>query len=419
MKKILTIYFPVLKSWIKQLRVAKISLPFVIKMIKYFVMLAFISLITESYAQEDPTTVATTVVSAAAAPQPPTSSANIVPVDLQQRMIMLKKMMESQTVPQPTQPGQNVATPAATQNAPAAVDNTAPIQTPVAPQTQQVVAPTAPAQPQQQQVSPITPPPQNNGLYDDAFSGVVTQMLPMTPDQIAKLRLIFNETQKAAATPPGTPPKPTTSSLLVNLSPESAPPVIKLGAGYITSLVFMDSTGQPWPITAYSIGDPTAFNIQWDKVGNTLLIQAASYYKRSNLAVILKGLNTPVMLTLLSGQEAVDYRVDLRIPGLGPNAIVVENGLPDSANPVLLDVLNGIPPKGSKTLKVEGGDCQAWLVGDKMFLRTTLDVISPAWKSVMSSIDGTHAYELQRAPVVLALQRGKDKTLILSIEGFE
>jgi hypothetical protein len=37
----------------------------------------------------------------------------------------------------------------------------------------------------------------------------------------------------------------------------------------------------------------------------------------------------------------------------------------------------------------------------------------------MSSIDGTHAYELEKAPVVLALQRGKDKTLILSIEGFE
>lgn len=258
-----------------------------------------------------------------------------------------------------------------------------------------------------------------SNLYNDAFSGVVNQMLPMTPEQIGRLRILFNESQKAAAAPPGIPPKPVTSSILVNLSPQATPPVIRFGAGYITSLVFMDSTGQPWPIQAYSLGDPAAFNIQWDKKSNTLLIQASSFYKRSNLAVILNGLDTPVMLTLLSGQEVVDYRVDLRVPGLGPNAIFVQNGLPDSANPALLDVLNGIPPKGSRTLKVSGGDCQAWLLGSRLFIRTNLDVISPAWKAVMSSADGTHAYELQPAPVVLALQRGKDKTLILTLEGFE
>lgn len=257
------------------------------------------------------------------------------------------------------------------------------------------------------------------GMYDEAFSGVVGQMLPMSPEQINRLRSIFNESQKAAAMPPGIPPRPVTSSVLVNLSPQASPPVIRLGAGYISSLVFMDSTGQPWPIQSYSIGDPTAFNIQWDKKSNTLLIQASSFYKRSNLAVILNGLDTPVMLSLLSGQEVIDYRVDLRVPGLGPNAVYVQNGLPDSANPILLDVLNGIPPKGSKTLKVSGGDCQAWLLNNRLFLRTSLDVISPAWKSVMSSADGTHAYELQVAPVVLALQRGKDKTLILTVEGFE
>lgn len=256
-------------------------------------------------------------------------------------------------------------------------------------------------------------------MYEEAFSGVVNQVLPMSPQQISRLRSIFNESQRAAATPPGIPPRPVTSSVSVNLSPQATPPVIRLGAGYISSLVFVDSTSQPWPIQAYSIGDPMAFNIQWDKKGNTVLVQAASYYKRSNLAIILKGLNTPVMVTLLSGQEVVDYRVDLRVPGLGPNAVLSQNGLPEGANPILLDVLNGIPPVGSKTLRVVGGDCQAWLLHNRLFLRTSLDVISPAWKAVMSSADGTHAYELQPAPVVLALQRGKEKTLILTIEGFQ
>jgi intracellular multiplication protein IcmK len=328
------------------------------------------------------------------------------PTELQQKLLLLKKLNE-QIQQRRQQQGK----------APVPTGSAAEQQAAVAAATNMAQTAGSQAQgPMQNQQNPSASPA---GMYDDAFAGVVNQMLPMSPEQITRLREIFNETQRSAATPAGVPPRPATTSVSVNLSPQATPPVIRLGAGYITSLVFMDSTGQPWPIEAYSIGDPTAFNIQWDKKGNTLLIQAASFYKRSNLAIILKELDTPVMVTLLSGQEAIDYRVDLRVPGMGPNALATQTSLPESANPVLLDVLNGIPPRGSKALKVTGGDCQAWVANNKLYLRTTLEVISPAWKAVMSSIDGTHAYELQPAPVVLALQRGKDKTLVLTLEGFE
>lgn len=259
-----------------------------------------------------------------------------------------------------------------------------------------------------------------NDLYDAAFSGVVSEMLPMSPAQINKLKEVFVDTQLAVATPPGNPPKPTTSSLLVNLSPQAVAPVIRLSAGYLTSLVFIDATGQPWPIAAYSVGDPGAFNIQWDRKSNNLIVQSSTFYKRSNLAVMLKDLNTPVMITLLSGQQAVDYRVDLRVPGIGPNAVYVQNGIPDTINPMLFDVLNGVAPKGSKELKVTGGGMtQAWLLNKKMYLRTDLTVTSPGWQSTMSSADGTHAYQLSPVPVILALQHGKDKTIRLMIEGLE
>ena len=261
---------------------------------------------------------------------------------------------------------------------------------------------------------------QQLSVYDEAFSGVVNQLLPMTPEQIAKLREVFTASQLAAATPPGIPPKPTSSSLLLDLSPQATAPVIRLGAGYITSLVFIDATGQPWPIAAYSVGDPGSFNIQWDRKGNTLLVQSSTFYKRSNLAVMLRDLNTPVMLTLMSGQAAVDYRVDLRVPGIGPNAVYIQNGIPDAVNPILFEVLNGTPPKGSKQLKISGGgDSQAWLLDKKLYLRTNLTLVSPGWQATMSSIDGTHAYQLQPAPVILALHAGKDKILTLNIEGLE
>jgi intracellular multiplication protein IcmK len=260
----------------------------------------------------------------------------------------------------------------------------------------------------------------SENISNQAFLGVLNKQLPMTPEQIANLRKAFDDTQRAAATPPAIPPRPTTSSILVNLSPSAVPPIIRLGAGYISSLVFIDSTGQPWPIEAYSVGDPGSFNIQWDKKGNTLLVQATSFYKRSNLAVILKNLNTPVMLTLLPGQTAVDYRVDLRIPGAGPDAVFSQGTLPNTSDPELLNVLNGVPPKNARTLKVVGdGDTRAWLMNNTLYIRTSLIIISPAWQSIMSSIDGTHAYQLQPSSVILALQHGKDKILKLILEGLE
>ena len=254
--------------------------------------------------------------------------------------------------------------------------------------------------------------------YDKAFGNAVTQIFPMTKEQIARLREVHDSSQFAATTTAGIPPKPMTNSLAVNLSTNGAtPPVVRLGAGYISSVVFVDATGQPWPIDSYSVGDPQGFNVQWDKKRNTLLVQSMTYYKRSNIAVILKGLNTPVMVTLISGQEALDYRVDLRIPQYGPNATFSQSSLPDAADPVLLNILNGIAPEGSKEVVVKGGECQAWVRKNTLYLRTKLTVLSPGWKSVMHSIDGTRAYELQLVPIILASQHGRDKRITLVFEG--
>lgn len=113
----------------------------------------------------------------------------------------------------------------------------------------------------------------------------------------------------------------------------------------------------------------------------------------------------------------MDYRVDLRIPGYGPNAKpVVVNGLPEQASPMLLDVLDGIPPTGSKVLEVSDDAGQAWLLNDTLFLRTRLTLLSPAWLATMSSADGTNAYQLLKAPMLLMSQNGK--VVQIKLQGF-
>lgn len=250
-----------------------------------------------------------------------------------------------------------------------------------------------------------------------AFKNVTRTIYPLTPKQIGELKRMYHTNEYAQAATSGTPPKPTATSQFVNLSPGSTPPVIRLSQGFVSSLVFLDSTGAPWPIAAYDLGDPASFNIQWDKTSNTLMIQAIKLYNYGNLAVRLKGLNTPVMLTLIPGQKAVDYRVDLRVQGYGPNAksMPMEEGIPPSASDILLHVLDGVPPSGSQRLVVNGGDARAWLANEKMYVRTNLTVLSPGWLASMTSADGTHAYEMQKSPVLLVSWHGK--VMQLKVEG--
>lgn len=255
-----------------------------------------------------------------------------------------------------------------------------------------------------------------NMIENLAYDQVETQIFPMTEHQIKNLRAKFQDIELAKTAVPS-PPKPVATSQFVNLSPGSTPPVIRLGQGFVTSLVFLDSTGAPWPISAYDLGDPGSFNIQWDKTGNTLMIQASKLYNYGNMAVRLEGLNTPVMLTLIPGQKEVDYRVDMRVQGMGPNALmpVFGDGLPPSANRLLLHVLDGVPPPGCTRLTVSGGDARAWLYKEKMYVRTNLTILSPAWLSTMTSGDGMHAYEMQKSPVILVTWRGK--VMQLKVEG--
>lgn len=258
-------------------------------------------------------------------------------------------------------------------------------------------------------VSQLIPKKKVPTLRDEAFKQLLDKISPLTPEQIVEMRKQQDKTQQAVATTPNTPPRPVSSTLTIDLSPGVTPPVIRLSAGFVTSMVFVDSTGQPWPIADYSLGNPKNFNIQWDRKTNTLFVQSTTAYSSGNLAIRLATLDTPVMLSLVSGQREVDYRVDLQVTGRGPNAIVpvVSEGIPGT-NPMLLSVLDGVPPPGSTELEVSCGLGRAWLLSDnKLIFRTQLTVLSPAWTAVVSSADGTHVYEMTQTPLILASQNGK------------
>ena len=331
-------------------------------------------------------------------------------VQLQQLQTQVQQQLQALQQNAPSPPPAQAKTQAQTQAQ--ATPPAAPV-LPAAPFADQ--APVAPAPVLAPSLAPPVSAPSpssaisENDLNNVAFNSMVQNTLPMSPQQIQKLRSLYMASQFAASSIPGTPPRPTATSAFVDLSPGAVPPVIRLAQGFVTSLVFVDSTGASWPIESYDVGNPSAFNIQWDKTSNTLMVQSSVLYTYGNLAVKLKGLDTPVMITLVPGQKAVDYRVDLRVQGFGPNAKSFSGGdtLPAASNADLLNILDGIPPPNSQNLKVDGGDCQAWSSGGKMYVRTRLSVLSPGWISTLSSADGMHAYEMQPSPMLLVSHNGQ------------
>lgn len=245
---------------------------------------------------------------------------------------------------------------------------------------------------------------------EEAFDELMAEVLPLSPTQIQHIHKYYDLTLQAKATPPNAPPSPNFVSLPVNLEPGSQSPIIRLSAGFVSTILFVDRTGAPWPISAYSLGDPNNFNIQWDNQSNTMFVQSTKRYVHANMAVRLVGLNTPVMLTLVSGQKNVDFRVDLQMQARGPEAFpaVIEKGpMSSQVNSEMINVLDGVPPSGSLKLTVNGGPGQAWLFNNKIYYRSKLTLLSPAWLATVSSPDGMHVYEIMPTPFLLASKDGK------------
>lgn len=253
-------------------------------------------------------------------------------------------------------------------------------------------------------------PSGNGGPTSEDYDAVMQQFFSVKPDQIRNLRKTMDERTKAASELPGPAPKPVTGSISVSLSPGSVPPVIRPFMNTTTSFVVVDNSGQPWPVENFRVGDKNAFDVERLDIsseGSTFTITSLGMYSRTNLILKLKGLSTPVAIDLIAGQKERDERVEVRIQSRGPNATVSSTYMTPGTDSKLLPILDGVPPAGSKQLKVDGADnTTAWIVGKKMIVRTPMKIISPASQSFVSSSDGTNVYVFTPSAQLVGMSQG-------------
>lgn len=246
----------------------------------------------------------------------------------------------------------------------------------------------------------------NRESYSRASSG----LLPLSPDQIRDFMRRMETTQEAGQQPFAGPPKPEVKITTLSLDPGIDPPVINLAAGYVTTVNMVDLTGEPWPILDVGVGG--SFEVTPTQAGSHIVrIMPLTRLATGNLSIILKDLPTPVIFRLSAGGATVHMRYDTRIAKNGPNAkpSLIGGGRGVTAgDDTIVAILENAPPKDAKRLKVAGLDARtmAWQLNDKVFLRTPLTLLSPAWNASTASSDGMTVYEIGDAPVLLMSDNG-------------
>lgn len=247
---------------------------------------------------------------------------------------------------------------------------------------------------------------------DAAFEAALNTLMPMTPEEIAKLLEAFRESREAAEQRVGGIPEPEIVVKDVPLDPSAKPPVIKVSPGHVTSVNIMDITGKPWPIESVSWGGEFEV-INPGNGGHIIRINPMKAHAVGNLSMKLVSLDTPVTFTILSQLESVHYRFDARIPEYGPLADmpIIDTGVTISAggNPSIATILEGVLPAGAQRLKVEGvdGRTTAYRHNGQTMVRTPLTLLSPGWSESAKSADGMTVYVVHNTPVLLLSDKGK------------
>lgn len=303
-------------------------------------------------------------------------------------------------------------TPPAAQSAPPTDINTTQAATPQATETEATADQAATPS-----TSTATQASNSKGINNAAFQNFLNDYFPLSPTQIHQFKNAAAEQQEASIQPPGNaPPEGTSAIIPVTLKPGGVMPVVRIGAGMITSLVFIDASGQVWPITSYSIGDPASFNVQWDKKSGVLMVQGQKLYSQTNIGVMLQGLDIPVMLNLIIGQKQWDYldyvQLDQNQPGDTNTPTPVAQ-----APAYLTDLLNGIPPQGSTQMNVsDNSAAEVWSYQGQYIMVTKATLLSPAYVSKADGPGSTplHAYAFPQAPEILISNSGTIEKLIIS-----
>lgn len=252
------------------------------------------------------------------------------------------------------------------------------------------------------------------------FEESLRQMMPLDEGQIQRYRERSDQRERALL-----PVSPALGSrtVRVSLEPGRAPVKVFTTANIATSLVFHDSTGQPWPITSVTNGGPSFFQVLRPELpdGNLLNILPTQAYGTSTIVVTLEKQDVPLIVRLESDSvrspaRKADALVLFQLAHRGPKAsIPVIEDIKETADSTMLAFLDRVPPEGAIRvgMKQQQEGLTIWKYNGKHYIRTKHDLMWPAWSAVVNGAGDVKCHEVPMTGRIMLSVNGRIQTIIL------
>lgn len=256
-----------------------------------------------------------------------------------------------------------------------------------------------------------------------------------SPEEILAIKKIWANINAAKSRPVGDQPRPVISTMNVDLSPGSTPPIVRVSDQTGTILSFLDANGNEWKIT-HVINLSSGVIEAQDKplsqnYGNTMYVKVKVSGTSGNIAIFLEDYSTPIIVTVLSAQKDVDYRVDFRIPALINVGGSKGGGLTTNGSysqdtqgsgrtewdDKMVTASMGIKPDGCDPKKTSNKDVMVWSCDKEQFIiRSHGVLLSPAplnGKKIIAS-DMTKVYVIPASPILSMLINKSVASVVIS-----
>jgi intracellular multiplication protein IcmK len=256
--------------------------------------------------------------------------------------------------------------------------------------------------------APMQLPPLPAPMLDQAVQGAA----PMTPDQIRGLVKLLLQEQEAAH--PGPAPSLVSPQINASFQPNGGTYTINVAPGFVTSIAFIGADGSPWPVVSMTVGNSSWFAAtvpsltNKEAAKNVMTVGALTSSATSSVSVLLEGAAEPLTFVLRTTPTESDGTVTVRINRPGPDAKepMLRPSLPAPVTQALYGFLNGVPPDGAQRLQLSVDGVSAWSYQGSIYVRTTYQMMSPAWTNSVQGPDGTMVYEVPQVPLFLVSEDG-------------
>ncbi|MDR1777977.1 MAG: DotH/IcmK family type IV secretion protein [Desulfovibrio sp.] len=256
------------------------------------------------------------------------------------------------------------------------------------------------------------------------FQESLRQMMPLNEGQIQEYRERSDQREKAVL-----PASPHLGSrtVRVSLEPGNNPVAVRTTANVATSLVFHDSTGQPWSITSVTNGGPNFFQVLRPELpeGNLLNVIPTQGYGTSTIVVTLEKQDIPLVIRLESDsvrspERKADALVLFQLAHHGPKAAlpIIEN-IKETADSTMLAFLDSVPPAKAVRAGLEHAPDKltVWKLGERHYIRTSHALMWPAWTTMVNGAGNVKCYEAPVTSRIMLSVNGKTQTVILKGNG--